>query len=208
MKTKLAMKVVMSETGNTKVLPCVTLGENEVLLDLSFFFSRSSKEMNSSSESVGSSISGGATRAHLGLAGDAGDGELFPLSLSKALLRLILGGGFECRVLHVLFITISSSSSLSLTKTGESQWESGLLAGCRDAGVLLFVVATRHNTSLEIQSGVASEHRRKIPEATSLNGTSKGWFCVDEVITRRVIIHNEVFQALVEGKRWNRCISK
>lgn len=128
MKTKLAIQI--------KELPCVFLGENEVPVILFFFFSLSSRDVNSSSELAESSTLEGTERERVGVARDVrvlGAGrengeekgsadELSSLSNTRALFILALGGDFEWRVLHVLFTTIllSSSSSLSLTKTGES----------------------------------------------------------------------------------------
>lgn len=139
------------------------LGENEVLGNLFFFFSLSSRDVNSSSELADSSSLEGADRVRLGEASDVGvlwggrkkgegtggknsDGELSSGSHSAPLFLLDFGRvlGFEWRVLQVLLTTILSSSSLSLTKTGESHWDSGLLNGCWAAGVLLFLGTTEN----------------------------------------------------------------
>lgn len=98
-----------------------------VLRNLFFFFSLSSKDVNSSSELGESSMVKGAGTVCLGVVSDVvicpgtEKGEDSPVAELSALshsifLTLVLGGGFEWRVLHVLFTTISSSSS-SLTKT-------------------------------------------------------------------------------------------
>ena len=99
-----------------------------VLRSLFFFFSRSSKDVNSSSELGESSMDKGAERVCLGVVSDVfvrsgrekGEETSSVAELSAStrntFLTLVLGGGFEWRVLHVLFTIISSSSS-SLTKT-------------------------------------------------------------------------------------------
>lgn len=94
-----------------------------VLGNLFFFFSLSSKDVNSSSELGESSM------VCLGVVSDVvvcpgrENGEepspVAELSASShsTFLTLVLGGGFEWRVLHVLFTTISSSSSLTKTES-------------------------------------------------------------------------------------------
>lgn len=173
-----------------KQLPLVFLGENEVLVNLFFFFSLSNRDVNSSSELVDSSSLEGAEKVRLGEASDVrvlwggrekgdgtggkgSDGELSSLSDSRVLFLLAFGGGlgFEWRVLHVLLTTILSSSSLSLTKTGESHWDSGLLGGGLAAGVLLFL-GTRerkhHNYTHLVLSWVSLRYN------ISTNNHSKG----------------------------------
>lgn len=98
-----------------------------VLINLFFFFSLSSKDVNSSSELDETSMVKGAKMVCLGAitdvvrpGGKKGE-EASPLAVLSAsshstFLKSVLGGGFEWRVLHVLFTTILSSSS-SLTKT-------------------------------------------------------------------------------------------
>lgn len=110
-----------------------------VLGNLFFFFSLSSRDVNSSSELGESSLVNGAGKVCLGVVsdvvcpgGEKGEesspvAELSASSHSTS-LTLALGGGFEWRVLHVLFSTTSSSSS-SLTKT-KSHGDGGLLCGC------------------------------------------------------------------------------
>lgn len=127
-----------------KQLPRVFCGENVLLESLFFFFSLSSKDVNSSSELGESSIVVGAEKVCLGVVSDVTvccpereteedaipTAELSASSPSTAFVTLgVLGGGFKWRVLHVLFTTISSSS---LTKT-ESNCDGGLLCGCGDA---------------------------------------------------------------------------
>lgn len=126
-------------------------GENVVVENLFFFFSLSSNDTNSSSELGESSILNGTEGLCLGVVSDVvvcpgkekGE-ETSPVaevsaSSHSTFLTFVFGGGLEWRVLHVLFTTISSSSS-SLRKT-ESHWDSGLLCGFWDAGVLSFAGA-------------------------------------------------------------------
>lgn len=133
------------------------LGENEVAVRLFFFFSLSSSDVNSSSELADASNLDGAERVRLGEASNVGvlgggikkgdnkesEGVLASLSHKAALFLLVFDGwlGFERRVLQVLLTTmLSSSSSLSLMKTGESHWDNGFLNACwAAAGVLLFL---------------------------------------------------------------------
>lgn len=130
----------LNATIQLRQLPWVCFGENEVLGHLFFFFSLSSRDVNSSSELADSSSIEGAERVRLGEASDAGvvcggretgedmggkgsDGELSSSLDSRALFLLAFdsgGLGFEIRVRQVLLTTILSSSSLSLIKTGES----------------------------------------------------------------------------------------
>lgn len=132
-------------------------GENVVLRNLLFFFSLSSKDVNSSSELGESSLVVGAAKVCLGVDSDVtvwcpgrekGEetspaAELSASSPSTAFLTLVVGGGFKWRVLHVLFTTMSSSSSSSsLTKT-ESDGDDGLLCGFWDARVLTFAGAAK-----------------------------------------------------------------
>lgn len=103
-------------------------GENVVLGILFFFFSLSSRDVNSSSELGESSLVKDAGKVCLGVVsnvavcpGGLKGEETSPFaelsaSSHSTSLTLVLGGGFEWRVLQVLFTTISSSSS-SLTKT-------------------------------------------------------------------------------------------
>lgn len=131
--------------------------EHGVSGSLFFFLSLSSRDMNSSSELADWSSLGGADTVRLGVGSDVGifcggrvngegtggknsDGELFSESHSAPLFLLDGVLGFECRVLQVLLTTIlsSSSSSLSLTNTGEFHSDSGLLFDCLAAEVLLF----------------------------------------------------------------------
>lgn len=97
--------------------------------NLFFFFSLSSKDVNSSSELSESSMVKGAERVCLGVVSDVAvcpgreQGEetspVAELSASShsTFLTLVLSEGFEWRVLHVLFTTISSSSSLTKTES-------------------------------------------------------------------------------------------
>lgn len=125
-----------------KQLPCGFCGENVVLGNLFFFFSLSSKDVNSSSELGESSMVCLGVVSDVVCPGREKGEEPSPVaelsaSSHSTFLTLVLGGGFEWRVFHVLFTTISSSSS-SLTKT-ESHWAGGLLCGCWDARILTFV---------------------------------------------------------------------
>lgn len=115
-------------------------------IKLFFFFNLSSRDVNSSSELADSSNLEGAESVRLGEANNVGvlwggrkkgdvmgckgvNGEPASSSCSTKLILLAFEDlGFEWRVLQVLLTTISSSS-LSLTKTGESQWDNGLLNG-------------------------------------------------------------------------------
>lgn len=200
-----------------KQSPWVLLGENEVLISF-LFLSLSSRDVNSSSELAESSSLEGAESVRFGKASDVkcllagrerreegggknGDGELSSCSHGPALFLLAFGRdlGFEWRVLQVLLTTILSSSSLSLTNTGESHWDNGLLNGGWAAGVLLFLgtVENEEKTKNCYSSMLPSLINIKVCEVLlSLNLiTFKRCFCLDKVIVWRVIIHNEVFEA-------------
>lgn len=141
-----------------------------VVENLFFFFSLSSKDTNSSSELGESSILSGTKGLCLGVVsgvvqvcpGREKGEETSPVaevsaSSHNTFLTFVFGGGLEWRVLHVLFTTISSSSS-SLTKT-ESQREGGLLCGFWDAGVVSFTGAVKQQTRKYLhRRNLASHH--------------------------------------------------
>lgn len=74
----------------------MSLGENEVPVHLFFFFSLSSKDVNSSSELVESSILEGAENVRLGVSRDLTDLQTGsggpPLDFSKGFVNPFIGG--------------------------------------------------------------------------------------------------------------------
>lgn len=159
-KTKRDVKLVIKKDFRQKssqTLPFGVLGKNEVPMGF-FFLSLSNNDINSSSELPDSSSAAGTENVRLGDAADAGvllggtqrtkrlggkggDGVQLSSSFlsSLALLDLRRGLGFEWRVFQEPLTTLlSSSSSLSLTKTGELNWDRGLLNRWGVVEVLVF----------------------------------------------------------------------